>query len=197
MEEGLRLVSSGDEEVYVFTLGEYQDAIEKGFFAFSTYEMTMAYKCFQQPLTLLGILKTAKIAEQSFIDDPRCGLADISLLPATLLFVTEDMTSDESFSGQRKALEGKSIQDVVSSGEAKVVQVGSDLLAVENDCGRTFMFEMMRADINADGIQDMLIHWGAGPTNGTYRTACVLALTRRSQEEMLSIAPIDGLPEAG
>ncbi|HXO91670.1 MAG TPA: hypothetical protein VN849_12865, partial [Stellaceae bacterium] len=49
------------------------------------------------------------------------------------------------------------------------------------------MFEIMRADVNGDGVQDMLIHWGAGPIDGTLRMGDVIVLTRRSQEEMFSI----------
>ena len=127
---------------------------------------------------------------------PRRGLSDISLLPATLLFVTEDMTSDEAFAGQRARLDGKSIQDLVENGEATVKEVGSEMLAVQCDHGRTFMFEMMRADVNADGIEDMVIHWGGGPIRGTYRTASVVVLTRRSQDEMFSCISVEGLHSA-
>jgi hypothetical protein len=54
------------------------------------------------------------------------GLSDIALLPAGLLFLTEDMSSDQVFIGHRRKLEGKSIQNLVSAGEARIASVASD-----------------------------------------------------------------------
>jgi|HubBroStandDraft_6_1064221.scaffolds.fasta_scaffold135659_1 hypothetical protein len=196
MPDGLRLVSDDKSEVRVFTLREFQEARANGFYACSNFEMQVASQTFKQPLAILHILRTAKLAERSFIDEPRVGLADISLLPATLLFVTEDMTSDENFAGQRTRLKGKSIQDMVDAGEAKVTDLGSDVLAIEYDHGRTFMFEIMRADMDGDGVQDMLIHWGAGPVDGTYRSGSVVVLTRRSRDEWFSTVAVAGLRTA-
>ena len=139
MADGLRLVSDDESEVRVFTLREFQEATANGFYALSSFEMNVANQLFKRSLAVLHILRTAKLAERSFIDKPRVGLADISLLPAILLFVTEDMTSDQNFAGQRMRLKGKSVQDMVSAGEAKVTDVGSDVLAIEYDHGRTFM----------------------------------------------------------
>ena len=62
--------------------------------------------------------------------------------------------------------------------------VASDVLGVESDDCRTFMFEIMRADVNGDGVQDMVIHWGAKPIDGPLRMGSVTALTRRSHDEM-------------
>jgi hypothetical protein len=186
MEEGLRLVSDDKREVRVITLREFQEAEANGFYALSNVEMNVAYRSFARPLAVLDILRTARLAEVSFMDEPRIGLADISLLPAALLFVTEDMTSDPNFAGQRARLKGRSIQDLVSAGEASVTSVGSDLLAVEYDYGRTFMLEMMRADMNGDGIQDMLIHRGVGVIGGTYRSGSAMIITKLAQDEMFS-----------
>ncbi len=131
------------------------------------------------------------------MDDPRVGLADISLLPATLLFCTEDMTSDPNVGQKRASLEQKSIRDLISAGEAKITDVASDVLGVESDDCRTFMFEIMRADVNGDGVQDMVLHWGAKPIDGTLRMGYVTALTRRSHDEMFSEIVVGGEQTAG
>jgi hypothetical protein len=151
MHEGLRLVSDDDREVRARTLREYQQATGSGFYPLSNVEMQVATRMFERPLSILSILQTGSLAERSFMDHPRVGLADISLLPATLLFCTEDMTSDPNVGQKRASLEQKSIRDLISAGEAKITDVASDVLGVESDDCRTFMFEIMRADVNGDG----------------------------------------------
>jgi len=197
MHEGLRLVSDDDREVRARTVREYQQATGSGFYPLSNVEMQVATRMFERPLSILSILQTGSLAERSFMDDPRVGLADISLLPATLLFCTEDMTSDPNVGQKRASLEQKSIRDLISAGEAKITDVASDVLGVESDDCRTFMFEIMRADVNGDGVQDMVIHWGAKPIDGTLRMGSVTALTRRSHDEMFSEIVVGGEQTAG
>jgi hypothetical protein len=193
MEKGLRLVSSLDVEIYVQTPREYQAARDRGYFAMTTFEMAMEHQYFTHPLTLMRLFEHASMPEVSYMDEPKRGLSDIELLPATLLFVTEDMTSDPAFGGQREKLSGKSIQDVVTSGEAKISRVSSDSISIEYDGGVTFLMEIMRADIDGDGIEDLVIHWGAGPTDGTYRTATLLVLTRHGPDEAFKTIKVDGV----
>lgn len=180
MATGLRLQNDENAETFVNTLFEYESAVARGFYVLSTFEMAVASNSFERPLAVLKILVSARVANQSFIDSPRCGLSDISLMPADIMFTTADMTSDPACAGQRDALCGKTIQDLVTIGEVKIVRVGSDLCVVEYNGGRTLMFEILRADLNGDGIQDLLIHWGGGSTDGTYSSASIVALTRTS-----------------
>ena len=187
MAQGLRLVSRDGEERLVRTLREFEVAKTAGYFAYSTFEIDVAYQTFLYPLLVLKQLRTASVAESTFIDEPFVGLADIALLPAGLMFLAEDMTSDPAFAGQREELKGKSIQDLVSTRDAHVASVASDQLALEYDHGRTFMMEIMRADLDGDGVQDLLIHWAGGPIGGTYGTATQLILTRHSVDGMLEL----------
>jgi len=191
MAKGLRLVSNDGSERLVRTLREFDAAIEAGYHAYSTFEMDVAYQAFIHPVLLLRRLRNASIADTSFIDEPIVGLPDIALLPAGLLFLTDDMTNDPAFAGRREKLKGKSIQDLVSAGDAVLASVASDRIAVEYDHGHTFMMEIMRADLNGDGVQDLLIHWAAGPIGGTYSTATQRVLSRHSPDGMLELVRDD------
>jgi hypothetical protein len=192
MREGLEMRSDDGTVRRVRTLRQYQEAVSDGFYAFSTYGMSVASQSFERPLAILRSITRADVAEQSFISSPRRGLADVSLLPASLLFLVEDMTSDENFVGVRAGLAGKSIHDLVMAREAVIVDVSSESLMIEYRGCRTFMFELMRADFDGDGIEDLLIHWGGGPITGTYSSGTVVTLSRRSDDALFSVVPVAG-----
>lgn len=184
--EGLRLVNEAGEEKFVKTLREYQEATDRSFYALSNAEMKSAYSLFIRPLRVLELLKTSKLAEKSFIDDPRKGLADVDSLPATLLFAFPPDSLDPQkaiFQG----LQSKTIGDLNSQGLAKITRVSSDLLSVEfQDCW-TLMFELMRVDVNDDGIQELVINWSGGPLQGTLSTGAVMVLSKASEEQSFTV----------
>lgn len=180
---GLRLIKDDEVEVYVKTLREYQKAVDDGYYPYSNAEIKTAYAYFVRPISLLNILLKAKLAENSYIDDPKRGLADITLLPASLLF-SFDTSEDLS---PNTLQNNKSIADLVSSGTARITQIGSDLISIEYDECWTTMFELMRADVDEDGIQELIVHWGGGPTMGTLVVGDVKVLKRNGEEEKFQV----------
>lgn len=181
-DEGLLLSGPDGAETRVKTLRSYRDAVRSGFFAANSYGMAMESRYFTRPLELLAVIAAAKYPETSYMSSPFVGLCDLDRLPATLLFVTEEMTSDPAFAGQRGALEGKTIQDLVADGDARVRSISSQHIQIEHNGGLTFLMELMRADINDDGLEELVIHRGVGPIHGTHRSASVTAVTIREAE---------------
>nr|WP_277987056.1 HNH endonuclease signature motif containing protein [Pseudolysobacter antarcticus] len=175
---GLTLIGPDGEERKVTTLRAYRDAKALGFFAATSYTMSMQTLYFERPLVLLSVIAAAQYPEKSHMESPRLGMCDLARLPATLLFVTEEI-SDSVFQGQRAALEGKTIHDLISNGEATVRSVSSQHLQIEHARNFTFLLELMRADTNADGYEELVLHRGGGPVDGTYRTAHIMALSIR------------------
>jgi hypothetical protein len=113
----LRLVTESDDEIYVQTLREYRRAVAQGYFPLSNAEMAAASIYFERPLAVLEAVLAARVADRSYIDNPRCGVTDLALMPATLLFTAADITDDPAFADYKERLNGKSIQDVVNAGE--------------------------------------------------------------------------------
>ena len=186
MVEGLRLFTPSGDTTYVSSLGEYRHEKKRGCYAYSTFEMDVAYQYFERPLQILNVLKVAEFAEHSHVYSPHRGLSDLHLLPATLLFCTEDVTSDEAFKGEREKLKGKTMQQLLDAGDAILKSVSSDHVAIEHQHNRTFLVELLRADTNGDGLEEIVIHWGGGPVDGTLRIANVRAITRSSADSIFS-----------
>lgn len=178
LKDGLKLDSDSSDVTHVKTLREYVDARSRGFYPLSNACMKTAAAWFERPLDVLKALKKARVAERSFIDDPKKGIADIALLPASLLFNLEEKISPDT-----------TIQALVTAGKANITRVASDLIEIDYDEHWTVLLELMRADLDGDGIQDMLVHVGGGPLGGTMYMSYTTALARRSTTEPFSIVP--------
>ena len=180
---------AGDRQATVYTIAEYEAAIANGMCACTTYTMSMAFMWFERPRRILNILQTAQFADESYIRSPRHGVCDIALLPATLLFCGL-YESQEDFQRDQAVLIGKTVQDLVLAQEARIEQVDAySVTVIWGDC-RTFLMELMRADVDGDGVEDLVISWGGKLVEGTYREAGIMCLRRLSDEGLFEVAEL-------
>lgn len=204
--DGLRMVrypggptdlKGKEEATSVTTLREYEAAVAAGFFALSSYEMHIEAHNYSRPLTVMRAVSNAMLAERSYIDAPRLSVTDLAFVPATLLFTVNDMTSDPEIEDLSPKLKGKSIEQLSECGEAKVEILGEGTTRIVFDGCFTYLFEILRADLNGDGIEDILIHRGGGPIDGTYRSSSTLAITRLTPTAMFTLAEGSGTGAQG
>ncbi|WP_176809092.1 HNH endonuclease domain-containing protein [Dyella sp. 333MFSha] len=188
--KGLPLMRMSGETCVVHTLREYRQANADEYFAGTTFTMAMEALYFRRPLTLLELVAVARYPDVSHMASPRLGLSDLNRLPAILLFVTEEMTSDDVFAGQRAALEGLTIQDLLDRGEAQIMAVSSMHLRLNFAGGITFLMELMRADTNDDGIEELVVYRVGGPEQGTYRSTSIIALAIREAGDDFAEVPL-------
>ena len=169
IEVGLKF-DGGDREL-VTTLREFRDRMAKGAYAPTQADITNAFNYFETPLGVLDILRQATLPDTSFIREPYAGLVDIELLPVSLLYsfdrpmVTEDIT----------------IRDLVKNGEAQIIDVGSGHIVIDWQSFRTSLYELMRIDVDNDGIEEMVAYaYGKPVPNGTLRIGRLIVLGRKS-----------------
>ncbi len=175
MPEGLDLISPNGNLIHVKTLREYQQAKKNGSEPTCNAGSKTAYSYFDRPIQLLDIAKDSKPAAQSYIRSPLKGLADIDLLPSSLLsFLFEDSESTS------KPLNQSTIGDLVRADKVTIRHVSSDMVSFRHDDNWTYMVELMRADTNNDGIEELVIHWGGGPLHGTMSLGEVKILKKAS-----------------
>lgn len=183
LDGGLKLVDDVGKEEIVTTLREYDKASRRGFFAFSNTEMKIEEYCFRRPLEVLKVLLKSKPPRQSYIARPRKGLADIGLLPISLL-CTFGPQEDHLLDGT------KTIGELVIQGKARIDDIGTDFIRIKYNEVWTFMHEITRTDVDGDGNEDILVHCGGGPVDGTFSFGERLAITRQKEEENFSIVSL-------
>ena len=105
-----------DGEVYVNTLNQYIEATEAGFYAVTNMEMKLADSWFESKISLLRKLLAARVPDRSFLGN-HISVNDIRYLPARLLFISEDITDDEAFAGERATLGIRTVRDLVERGK--------------------------------------------------------------------------------
>lgn len=180
--EKLRLVNDANQEVFVNTLNQFRDAFKSGYYPLTNAEIKIADYFFVSKIHLFQIIKSAKVPNSSYIQD--IGLTDLRFMPATILSTAADITDDPAFSEDLDRLNGLTIKELAEEGRANIRDAGKGLLRVEFDHWGTVFIEQFRADINDDGVEDLVYYWLGYPVDGTMRVSGIRALTRLSDNEM-------------
>ena len=186
-DDGLEMRASDDSRrTAVSTLAEYDMAVAEALYAHTTYDRHMEYLWFKRPIQILNLLRKAQIADESYIRSPKRGVFDIALLPAPVLYCGPH-ESQEAFDREREVLFGKTVQDLVRANEVRIEDVDSfSITLIWHNC-RTHLTELMRADVDGDGTEDLVISWGGGPVDGTFFEAGVSYLRRESAGSLFEV----------
>ena len=157
-----------DGTAAVSTCKEYDDAVAAGYAPYDTFSIKMAAFVLQ-PCGLLKALETARVAETSYISDPRAGVGTLRLLPFPLFPRLADEVREPDATYQSK----------VDSGDLVVRESSLMHLRVEEDGLAQDLEEVARADFNGDGIEDIFLDEYVYATGGTFGAGNVKILTRK------------------
>ncbi len=175
--DGVTLSKRKVGKIHVRTCREYDEARKKGYYPVSTFDITMA-TFFKKPCGLLNALAKASLPQKRFISDGEVGIGNVELLPYALFpYLGETKSPQEA-----KKDSETTYQQKIENGELVVKEKSLNVLIVEEPGMRQSLREMVRADFNADGIEDILLfeyHWA---TQGTLRFGGIVVLTRKSMD---------------
>lgn len=184
---GLSLTSSDDKtQILVTTIAQYRMHIAAGYYARTSFDIYMASALFEVPYRILKILQKSQFPGVSFINKPHRGIADVSLLPGSLL-CHGLFESEESNWQQVNALKRMSISELIASGSAVVKGVGSELLVIESFSTWTLFKEILRTDVDRDGVEELVTLRAGGPTDGSFRMAEIVVLKRMGHDSMFEL----------
>ncbi|MDF5740364.1 hypothetical protein [Nostoc sp. S13] len=182
IEEGLELVNNVNETVFIKTCQEFFEAKKLGFYALTTYAMKMESK-FNETCGIVESLSKARVPLQSYISNPRIGLVDLNFLPISILASLSSSPEDNEENIIAIAT-GKSVQDWVDEGLVKINKVTQHSINIEHKMGQ-ILSELLRADFNNDGVEDILIFSYAYAIGGSFGYGNVLTITKHHTNEKL------------
>lgn len=180
--DGLILTHDTLGKKNVQTCREYDQAISEGYYPYTTFDIKGA-ALFKHRSGLLRVLEKAAPPERSFIDSPRVGITDLHLLPYRLFpNISPDLT-EEQLSG--------TYQDKLSEGSMVVKDVRQHSITVQSNYMGQRIIEVARADVNGDGLEDILLFEYAWATEGTLGFGRIRVFTRMSADGLFEEVPMD------
>jgi hypothetical protein len=153
------------------TTREYRDAIAQGFIPTCNAIQKLA-TLFDLPLAVFTAMERAQPARVSFIREPRTGIIDLKYMPVSMLPKVHYREDDGC----------KTLEEVQSNGNLKVVSSTSHSLHIEYNHFSRIIVEIMRVDLDEDGIEDILVYWYDSSLQGTYGEGGTFVLTRRTAD---------------
>ena len=166
------LGNNGDRRV-VRTCREYDAAILAGYTPVSNADIGLA-AFFKYPCGTLQLLERATRAKRSFLPQE---LFDLKLLPLKLFPIVTDYEQRYG-----RDIKGETYHDQAQKGELEVIEQAPHRFGCKDDRAKQYLTEVVRADFNGDGIEDILFSEATYSIGGTHRTYNLLILTRKSNE---------------
>lgn len=180
----VKLKSRNGEEIEARTCREWAEAVYDGYYAKTTYDIKEEIY-FKQVYALVVSLAKANTPKISYITNQKVNISNFELLPVTLLPVLSGDSVEEL---RRFKSNGVGITDLISQGKAKMVSSTPLSLTLEYNHMRLNLVEILRADLNDDGIEDLLVRSYKWTTEGTFGAGQILVLTRLGIDQPFIIA---------
>jgi HNH endonuclease len=159
MERG---ASSARERRAVTTCRQWADAVIAGFSPACNYDIKEE-AFFKKAYSLIHALSIAQVADTSFLNE-RVGLNSLELLPVTVLPCLSRDDVDELAELNAR---GVSVEGLAKEGRVRIERASRDHVSlIFEHLGKAF-WAVFRADLNGDGIEDLLVSTYLWATEGT------------------------------
>lgn len=176
--EGVFLTDPNDSKVIINIkyCKEYFHYINKGYYAYTTYSMKMS-AFFERTCGLIKALKEASIPTFNFISDSDLTINNFEFMPLSLF---------QSFSPDTSELVGSlpemTFQNWIDNGNFKVIEQFDNGFHIVHDGEGLIMIELLRADLNNDNNEDILIYCYSYATEGTLGYGYTIIISRVNNE---------------
>ena len=165
--DGITIKNEKGEKIHVRTCREYDAALKHGYQPDSTFEIKMSV-WFEHQCGLLKALEMATAPHRSYISNPNVGIANLDLLPFAIFPAGRelDATYQEKIENEVIVVRAKNRNHLVTEGKGI----------------RQSLKEVVRADFNNDGIEDILLFEYHHYIKGTLGNGGIIILTRKSMD---------------
>ena len=176
--EGVILTDPDDSniKVNVKNCKEYFHYTNRGYYAYTTYSIKMS-AFFERTCGLIQALKNATIPSFNHITDSNISINNFELLPLTLF---------HSFTPETEDLIGSNTEltflDWIKDGSFKIIEQFEKGFHIVHSGEGLMMIELLRADLNDDNIEDILVFCYSYATEGTLGFGYTNTITRLNNE---------------
>jgi 5-methylcytosine-specific restriction endonuclease McrA len=162
-ESGARLTDGKGSDISVSTCREYRAAIRAGYYPSDNVNLRASF-VLATTSAILEAASCARLAPISYIRSPRHGVTNFSLLPATLAPTKRSDRSDiVSLSGCT------TIQELVEAGSISARILSDTSIEIECQDQGIVLTELMRADFDNNGVEEILVKSHFYIKSGTLR----------------------------
>ena len=177
--DGIEFVNDTGGSKVIRTCRDYRGAKAAGYYALTTLAMKM--EAFVGAAdAVLEAASRAQIPAISYLKSPHVGVADLNLLAAAVLpAISPD--------GQAmiEALGKVSLRDLALSNKIAIIDVSSTRLNVAFEGLGVVLKELLRADLDGDGAEEILVQYYTYAIGGTLGVSSIGLLRRSSSEALL------------
>jgi hypothetical protein len=182
----LTLVNAEGQGREVNTINELRRSSSEGYFARTTLDMRFQGGYYDLARHVLMAAQLASPPAVSFLDSPFVSVGNLELLPArytqVLLEFQDGQPTEPDIGSTTVAQLVEASKCSVESNEKTAIMLKGVM--------RSFAMEVMRADLNGDGVQDILVHQAFQVVGGTMSWSQSMILTRLSKDGLLEQVPI-------
>lgn len=175
--KSIDLRNDSDVDITISNLKEWIEATKNGFYPFTNADIKMSENV-DFLANLLKALKSAKLSKVSFLDDPWIDIESIDYLSPKIIYDPEEKLVVNIQNGE-------SIGDIYRKKLIKLVKTDLFDISIEFNGLRTSISEQFRADLNDDGIEDILVRVWYNAINGSLGFGETLVLTRKSTKSLI------------
>ncbi len=171
----LDLIDSSGNKVYVRTCREWNKALNNGYYPLTNFDIKMS-AFFVRTCGLINALAMAKVADNSYFGN--VGVVDLELLPVSIF---PYLSSDDKLGVEAALVKGECEQDWVNLKKISIKSVTKYSVRLEENNGMgIILWELMRADFNNDGFEELLVYGYNYATQGTLGFGEIIMLGRKS-----------------
>lgn len=174
--------NANDQKMTVRTCREYRAALAAGFYTRTTYDIK-SEAFLKTANAILTAAETVRVPHISNIKNPFKGVADLDIIPVEIL----PCISPES-EHQIEKLAGQSLRDVLERGEITIRGISSHELSVEWNGLGLLMREVCRADMDGDGVEDILCECYSWAIEGTLGFGWTTILSRLGPDVLFTLS---------
>ncbi len=177
--EMIRDVGDKTEKIAVVSCREWAEAIKDGYYTYSNYDMKEE-TFFRRVYAIVTCLAQARVPTVSYLSN---GVANVDILPLTIL---PSLSEDDGEELLRLKNQGFTMREMIETGRVRIIERSLLSLQLEFNYMGLVLNEIMRADIDGDGVEDMLVGEYEYTTEGTYGAGSALLLTRSGPNEQFT-----------